>query len=90
MMPARDVPHPHGGLDLVDVLPALAAGAHRRRLEVLVLHDDVDLVLDVGRDLDRGEGRLPARVRVERRDAHEAVNAVLAAEVAEGVVALRP
>jgi hypothetical protein len=69
------------------ILPALAAGAHRRRLQVLVLHLDVDLVLDVRRDLHGRERRLPARVRIERRDAHQAVHAVLAAHVAEGVVA---
>ncbi len=58
-------------------------------LEVLVLHLDVNLVLDVGRDLDCGERRLPAGVRVERRDAHEAVHAVLAPQVAERVIPLR-
>ena len=40
-----------------------------------------------GVDLDGGERRLAARVRVERRDADEAMNAVLAPQVAEGVIA---
>ena len=84
---ARDVLQADGRLHLVDVLPALAAGAHRRDLHVFFLDLDVDLVLDVGGHLDGGEGRLPARVRVERGDAHQAVHAVLAPQVAERVVA---
>ena len=85
--PARDVTHSDGGLDLVDVLTAFAPGAHRGRIEIFVFDDDVDLVVDVGCDLDGRERGLTARVGVERGDPHQTVNTVLAAEVAEGVVA---
>jgi hypothetical protein len=78
------VPEAHRRLDLVHVLPALAAGAHRRDLDVLGLHLDVDLVVHVRGDIDGGEGRLPRVIGVEGAHAHEAVHAVLGAQVAVG------
>src|SRR5581483_11340101 len=84
----REVREPHGGVGLVDVLAAGAARAVRVDAEVLVPDLDLDVLLDVGKDDHRRERRLPARVRVEGRDADEAVDARLGAEVAEGVRAL--
>jgi hypothetical protein len=69
------VPEAHRRLDLVHVLPALAAGAHRRDLDVLVGDDDVDVFVGVGGHVDGGEGRLTGVVRVERAHPHEAVHA---------------
>jgi hypothetical protein len=81
----RKVLHSHRGLDLVDVLPALAAGAHGGDLEIGVFHLDVDLVFDIGGDLDGGEAGLPPRVAVERTDPNQAVHAHLCAQVAVSV-----
>src|SRR5450432_3043755 len=79
---SRNVLHAHGRLDLVHVLAALTAGAHGRSFEVAVFDLDVDLVLDVRGDFDRSETGLPARVAVERTDAHQAVHAHLGAQIA--------
>ena len=53
-------------------------------LQVLVANFDLDVVGDFGRDVDRGETRLPLAFGVEGADPHEAVNAVLALEIAVG------
>ena len=83
----RVVRHAHGGGGLVDVLSARARGVVHVRAHVL--HVDLDLVvvvLDDRGDVQRGEARLPARVRVKRADAHQAVYALLAAQEAVGVL----
>ena len=41
---------------------------------------DLDIVLDLGHDLDEGEGGLPALLRVVGADAHEPVDATLGAQ----------
>src|SRR5262245_26683194 len=82
----RDVRDAHRGLGLVDVLPARAAGAVGVHAQVVVL--DLDLaLLQLGRDVDRREGRLPPVRRVKRRHAHEPVDADLVLQIAEGPVA---
>src|SRR5262249_59244410 len=80
------VPDPRLGLVLV-----LAAGAARAEdvaLEVFVPEDDVDGLIDFGQDIHRGERRMPPRRGVEGADAHQAMDARLAAEVAVGILAL--
>ena len=52
-----------------------------------VVHDDLDRVVHRRRNEYRGERRLPLVVRVERRQAHEPVHAVLALEIAVGELA---
>ncbi len=77
----------HRGLDLVDVLPALAAGAVGVELDVRFVQLDAAVVLDHGRDIHAGEAGVPLLGRVERRDAHQSVDAAFAVELAVGVVA---
>jgi hypothetical protein len=67
------------------VLPAGAAAHERLHLDVVVLDVDLDLVGDLGNDVDGGERGLAAGVGVERADANQPVNAVLAPQVAVGV-----
>ena len=49
---------------------------------------DLDVVLDLGHDLDERERRLPALLRVVGADAHQAMDAALGAQVAVGVAAV--
>src|SRR5690606_8834251 len=74
--PGRDVRDADGRLRLVDVLPALAAGAHGVDLEVLLLDLDLDVVVDIRHDVDGREGGVAPRVGIEGADADEAVDAV--------------
>ena len=77
-MPVGQVGDPYRGVGGVD---ALAAGAGRAvDVDPDVVVGDVDVVglLDDRRDVDAGERGLPPRLVVERADAHEAVDAVLA------------
>ena len=78
----------HGGGGLVDVLAAGAGGAEHLHLDLFRpdLHGLV--VLDVGHDLHGGKGGLPPAGGVKGGDPHQAVDAVLALEVAVGVLAL--
>src|SRR5262249_37976586 len=84
----RDVGEAHRRLGLVDVLPAGAARPHGVSAHVGLLDLDDDTVVDNGIDRDAGEGGVPTGVGVERRDAHEAMHAVLALEPAISIVAL--
>ena len=77
-----------GGLDLVDVLPALAAGAEGVGLQIDRVDDDVARLLNLGDDVHAGEARVPAAVRVEGRDAHEPMDAALGLGEAVNVLAL--
>ena len=54
----REVLEDDGGLDLVDVLSALAAGAGGLEFDVGVGDLDDDFVGDLGGDIDGGEGRV--------------------------------
>ena len=81
--PGRRVRHAHACLDLVDVLAARAARAHRRDLEVGVVEVGERrvaraVVREERRRLDRDERRHPLRERVERREPHEPVLPLLA------------
>ena len=73
---------------LVDVLAAGATRAHRVDPDVGFLDIDVDAVIDDRIDVDARERGVPARVGIERRDANQAVHAVLGLEPAEGVATL--
>ena len=70
------------------MLAAGAAGPVGIDLEVVVVDLDVAASLDHGRDLNPGEARLPAVGGVERRQAHETVDALLGAVEPVGVLAL--
>src|SRR6516162_725536 len=83
-----DVGQAHRRFGLVDVLAAGAAGAHGVGAHVGLVDVDDDAVVDHGIDVDAGERSVTARIGVERRDAHQAVHAVLALEPAESIVAL--
>ena len=72
---------------LLDVLAAVAAGAEGVDAQLVRVQAHFGLALDFGHDFGQRE-RGVARLRgVERRDAHEAVDSALAAQVAVGVAA---
>ena len=79
---------PDRRLGLVDVLAAGALGAHRVDTHVGFLDVDLDAVVDHRIDGHARERRVPPRVGIERRDAHQAVHAGLGLEPAIGVAAL--
>src|SRR5690606_37892999 len=72
------------GVDLVHVLPALAARAEGLELDLGRVQVDLDRVVDLGVNEDARERRVPPAGGVEGRDADEAVDAVLGLEVAVG------
>ncbi len=76
-------------LGLVDVLAAGAAGAVGVDAQILVVDLDFDVVGNLGKDEDRGEGGMAAGVGIEGGDAHQPVNPLLGPQIAVGVVALR-
>ena len=73
---------------LVDVLAARARGAIGVDLAVALVDLDLDAVVDHRIDPHRGEAGVAARVGIERRDAHQAVDARFGLQPAVGVVAL--
>src|SRR3712207_1296990 len=73
----RLVRDPHRGVRLVDVLAAGAGGPVGVDLQVVVLDLHVAGLLDDRRHLDAREGGLAAVGRVERREAHQPVHALL-------------
>ena len=81
------MPDAHRRLHLVDVLPALAAGAERAHLKLCRRQFLLLALLDLGDDINAGETGVPALVRIKRRDAHEPVHAPLGLAVAVGVLA---
>ena len=77
----------HGGVGSVDVLAAGAGGAVGVDAQILGANLDLPVVLDDGADVQRRKRRVPPRVGVEGGDAHQAVHAALAFQIAVGVVA---
>ena len=73
---------------LVDVLAAGAARSHDVGTYIVLIDVDLDAVVDHRKDHDAGERRMPARIGIEWRDAHQPMYAVFAFEPAIGVVAL--
>src|SRR5271167_3353754 len=84
----RQMGKAHGRVGLVDVLTAGAAGAEGIDSEIDGIDYDLDLVVDRRENEDRSERSVAARVSVERRDAHQPVNASFGLEITVGVVAL--
>src|SRR5205807_1302234 len=82
---ARHVGDADRAVGLVDVLPAGSGGAIGVDAQILVLDLDFDLLVDDRIDPDRGKARMPPRVRVEGRDAHEAVDAAFSLQPAIGI-----
>ena len=74
-MPVGNVGDAHRRIGRVDVLAARARGAVGVDAAVAFVDLDVDLVVDHRIDPDRGEAGVAARVRIERRDAHQAMHA---------------
>src|SRR3989442_3523073 len=69
-----------GRFHLVDVLPALAAGAKRIHAQVLGTDVDLNAVVDFRNDEDGGERSVSPSRLVKRGDSNEAVNSRLARE----------
>ena len=78
------VGQPDRRVGLVDVLAAGALGAERVDPDLVPVELDLDVVVDLGQDLDQGERRLAPLLRVERADPDEAVDAALGAQPAVG------
>ncbi len=68
--------------------PPGPGGAEPVDPDLLVVDLHLDLVVDFGVDLHRGERGVAPSLRVERRDAHEPVDPAFGLEVAVGVLAL--
>ena len=78
----------HRGIRRIDVLAAGARRAIGVDAAIGFLHVDVDLVVDDGIDPDRGKARVPARIGIEGRDSHQAVDARFRFGPAMRIVAL--
>jgi hypothetical protein len=87
-MPVGMCVTPHGRVGGVDALPALARGAVHVDPDLALRDLDLDVLVDLGDHVDGAERGVPALVRVERADPHEAVDAALGLRVAVGVLAL--
>src|SRR5579885_545397 len=78
----------HGGLHLVHVLAALAAGTVGVNFQFTGRNDDFRIVLfNFGNHVHAGETGVTPLVRVEGRDAHQAVHAAFGLGKAVGVFA---
>ncbi len=77
----------HGTAGFVDMLAAGAAGPEDVDPQVLFVDLDHDFVVEFGIDEHRGKRGVALAAGVERRDAHQSVNAGLRLEIAVGVVA---
>ena len=82
------IAQPDRRFDLIDVLAARTARPEGIPLDVRRIDRDFDRIVDRRRHEHRRESRLPLVIGVERRQAHHAVHAVFALEVAVGVFAL--
>src|SRR5690606_25005672 len=72
--PSREMPHTHGRLHLIHVLPALTTRAHRADFQIGLFNLDVDLIVDIWRYFDGCEARMATRVRIKGADPHESVH----------------
>ena len=88
--PGRQVGQADGRVGLVDVLAAGALRAERVDPDLVPVELDLDVVVDLGQDLDERERRLAPVLRVERADPDEPVDAALGAQPAVGAPARRP
>ena len=84
----REVGQAHGRVGLVDVLAAGALRAVGVDPDLVPVELDLDVVVDLGQDLDEGERRLAPVLRIERADPDEAVDAALGAQPAVGAPAV--
>ena len=77
----------HRRVGLVDVLAAGARCAVGVDAQIGGIHFHLDVLVHFGIDENARERRMAARIRIERRLAHQAMHAVLGAQVPVGVVA---
>ena len=70
------------------MLTACARGAASLHFDLVGADLDLAVVVHLGHDLEGGEAGLTAGVGIEGADAHQTMNAVLALEVAVGILAL--
>src|SRR5216117_1087094 len=77
----------HRRVGLVDVLTARAGCAVGVDAQIGGIHFHLDVLVHLGIDENAREGSVAARVRIERRLAHQAVHAVLGAQVPVRVAA---
>ena len=87
-MPVGNVGDAHRRFGLVDVLSARAGRAIGVDAAIALVDLDLDPVVDDRIDPDRGKARVPAGVGIERRDAHQTMDARLGLQPAMRVVAL--
>ena len=77
----------HGGLDLVDVLPAVAAGAEGVHSQIFGLHHHVDAIVNFRDHEDRCKRSMPPGSGIKRRNADQPVHARLSGKQSVGVFA---
>ncbi|MFT7173967.1 MAG: hypothetical protein ACI9NQ_002196 [Paracoccaceae bacterium] len=87
--PGGEVLYDDGGLDLVDVLAACSAGAGGGDFDVGVGDFDDNAFVDLGSDIDGGEGGVAFAGAIERGDTDEAMDATFGLEVTVGVGAFK-
>ena len=87
-MPGRQVGESDRRVGLVDVLAAGALGPVGVDPDLVPVELDLDVVLGLRQDLDERERRLPPVLRIERADAHEAMDAAFGTEPAVGAPAV--
>ena len=80
--------HAHRRVGLVDVLTARAAGALGLHDQIFRTDLDLDLIVELRHDIERGKRSVPSSARVERRDAHQTVHALLRFQIAVCLVSL--
>src|SRR6516225_7660920 len=84
--PCGSVCNAHRGFNLVDVLPALAAGAEGIQLQILRFDVHINAVVNFRNHKHRGERGVPASGLVKGRNPDQAVNAGFAREQAVGIL----
>ncbi len=77
--------NPHGGRVLLHVLAAVARGVEHVHADIVGVDLDFDSVAHVGDHLHQHERGMPPLGVIERRDAHQPVDAALGAQIAVGV-----
>jgi len=78
------VGHADGAVGLVDVLAAGSGSPHCDDVEILRIDRDVDVVLKLRHDIDGSERGVAASGGVKRRDADQAMHALLRFQIAVG------
>ena len=83
----RQMGQAHRRIGFIDMLAAGAAGAVGIDAQIVVINFDFNIVVDLGINEDRSERCMAARVGIEGRDSHQAVNSGFGFEISVSIVA---